>query len=103
MKKKQWKEKRRFRRVSIFQELLFGDRQLRPLDALSEAGMFIATPDVFMKGSIIDLKFKLYNTEKPIVVKAEVRHVQKGRGMGVKFINLKPEDRKRLRQFVQKF
>ena len=103
MESKRWKEKRKFKRVSILQDLFFGDRRLRPLETLGEEGMFIATPDVFLKGSILDLRFRLYKAEKPINVQAEVRYVREGRGMGVKFINLKPEDRKRIKQFVQKF
>jgi len=103
MESKRWKEKRKFKRVSILQDLFFGDRRLRPLETLSEEGMFIATPDVFLKGSILDLRFRLYKAEKPINVQAEVRYVQKGRGMGVRFLNLKPEDRKRIKQFIQKF
>jgi c-di-GMP-binding flagellar brake protein YcgR len=103
MKQKGHKERRKFRRVSILQDLFFGDRLLHPLETISENGLFIATPDVFMKGSVLDLKFRLYRSEKPIVVKAEVRYAMEGRGMGVRFLDLKPEDRKRIKKFIQKF
>ncbi len=102
MKSKQWKEKRKFRRISILQDLHFGDRGMRPMESLSEEGMFIPARDVFMKGSVIDLKFKLFNNRKPISVRAEVRYVWEGKGMGVHFLNIKPEDRKRIKQFVRK-
>lgn len=73
------------------------------MDDISEEGMFIATPDVFMKGSILDLKFRLFNQDQPISVKAEVRYVQEGVGMGVRFMNLEAEDRGRIKKFIEKF
>jgi hypothetical protein len=65
--------------------------------------MFIATPEVFMKGSVLDLKFRLFNDDQPIAVKAEVRYVQEGVGMGVHFTNLKAEDRERIKKFIKSF
>jgi c-di-GMP-binding flagellar brake protein YcgR len=102
MKFKRWREKRKFKRVSILQDLYFGDQQMRPMESLSEEGMFIPTPDVFMKGSILDIKFKIFNDRNPISVQAEVRYVREGRGMGVRFLDIKPEDRKRIREFVKR-
>ncbi|MBI3995317.1 MAG: PilZ domain-containing protein [Nitrospirae bacterium] len=96
-------ERRKYRRVTIFQEMFFGDRGVRKMDDISEQGMFITTSDVFMKGSILDLKFRLFNDDQPIAVKAEVRYVQEGMGMGVRFMNLKPEDRERIKKFVERF
>lgn len=96
-------DRRKFRRVSIFQEILLGSKKNRKMDDISEEGMFISTPEVFMKGSILDLEFRLFNEGKPVAVKAEVRFIQEGVGMGVRFINLQPEDRERIRQFVGKF
>ena len=96
-------ERRKYRRVTIFQEMLFGDRGVRKMDDISEQGMFIATSEVFMKGSIIDLKFRLFNDDQPITVKAEVRYIQEGVGMGVHFTNLKAEDRERIKRFIKRF
>lgn len=96
-------ERRKYRRVTIIQEMFFGDRGIRKMDDISEQGMFIATPEVFMKGSILDLKFRLFNDDQPITVKAEVRYVQEGVGIGVRFMNLKPENRKQIKKFVDKF
>lgn len=96
-------ERRKHKRVTIFQEILFGERGGRRMDDISEEGMFIATPEAFMKGSVLDLKFRLFNDEQPITVKAEVRYVQEGVGMGVQFTDLKPEDRERVRRFIQRF
>jgi len=96
-------ERRKHKRVSIFQEMYFGDRSVRRMDDISEQGMFIATSDVFMMGSVLDLKFQLFNDDQPITVKAEVRYVQEGVGMGVHFTNLKAEDRERIKKFIKRF
>ena len=96
-------ERRKHKRVTIFQEMFFGDRGERKMDDISEQGMYIATSEVFMKGSIIDLKFRLFNDDQPIMVKAEVRYVQEGVGMGVHFTNLKEEDRERIKKFIKRF
>ena len=96
------KERRKYRRVSILQDLFFGEKALRPMEGLSENGMFISSPDVFLKGSILDLKFTLFNDRKPISVKSEVRNVVKGVGMGIRFLDLKSEDRRRIRLLVRK-
>lgn len=102
MPPKNWKEKRKFSRVSILQEIFFGGKKLRPLEDLSEEGMFIATPDPYLIGSIIDLEFKLGDDKKTIEVKAEVRHVRKRKGMGIKFISLKAQDRRQIKQYIKK-
>ncbi len=101
MKPKKKNDNRKFKRVSIMQDLNFGKQELRPLESVSEDGMFIPTPDVFMENSVLDLKFKLHNQRKQIVVKAKVRHAIVGVGMGVQFVNLKPEDRRRIRRFIK--
>ena len=103
MQSEKGSERRKYKRVTIIQEMFFGDRGVRKMDDISEQGMFIATPDVFMKGSILDLKFRLFNQDQPVSVKAEVRYVQEGVGMGVRFMNLKPEDRERIKKFVERF
>ena len=103
MQSEKGSERRKYKRVTIIQEMFFGDRGIRKMDDISEQGMFISTPEVFMKGSILDLKFRLFNDDQPITVKAEVRYTQKGVGMGVRFMNLKPEDRERIKAFVERF
>jgi Tfp pilus assembly protein PilZ len=103
MAAKKGDERRKHKRVSIFQEMYFGDRSVRRMDDISEQGMFIATPDVYMIGSVLDLKFRLFNDDQPITVKAEVRYVQEGVGMGVHFTDLKAEDRERIKKFIKRF
>jgi hypothetical protein len=97
------KEKRHHRRVKILQDTHFGNRGQRRMDDLCEEGMFIASPTDYLPESVLDLKFRLFNDDTPIEVQAEVRCVQEGIGMEVKFLNLKPEDRERIRKFVERF
>ncbi len=97
------RERRRHKRVTILQEIFFGGRASRKMDDISEEGMFITSNEVFMVGSILDLKFRLFNDDQLITVKAEVRYSQEGVGMGVLFTNLKTKDRERIRAFVNRF
>jgi hypothetical protein len=94
-------DRRRFPRVSILQEILFDDRTLRKADDISEEGMFIATADTFLVGSVVDLKFRLFQDDRPIAVQAQVRHVTPGLGMGVRFLELPSAERSRIRKFVR--
>ncbi len=97
------KERRKFRRVTILQEVFFGQKKTHRVNDVSEEGMFINTPEAFVKGSVLDLSFRLYNDEKPISVKGEVCYIQEGEGMGVRFVELASKDRERIRGFVEKF
>jgi hypothetical protein len=103
MDDKKPREKRHCRRVKILQDIHFGQQGQRRVDDISEQGMFIATPADYLPESVLDLKFRLFEDDAPIEVQAEVRYVQEGIGMGVKFLNLKPEDRKRIKKFVERF
>lgn len=102
-KAKDPREKRRYRRVKILEDIHFAIKSKRRMDDLSEDGMFIATPASYLPESVLNLKFRLFNDDVPIEVQAEVRYVRKGIGMGVRFLDLKPEDRKRIRKFVERF
>ena len=66
-------------------------------------GLMHRTMGGYLPESVLDLKFRLFNDDDPIEVQAEVRHVQEGIGMGVRFLNLKPEDRKRIQEFIERF
>lgn len=67
---------------------------------ISEGGMYIYTPEVFQKGSLIDLDLFLKEGEKPLTGKASVQYIHEGVGLGVMFSALSPEERKRLREFL---
>jgi hypothetical protein len=95
-------DRRRFPRVGIFQEILFGNRKPHRMNDLSEEGMFIATPDTYLPGSRINLTFRLFGEERPIETVAEVLYAQDGVGMGVRFVRLSPAHRRRICAFVKR-
>lgn len=97
-------DKRRHRRVALVQEVEceadFGVFR-RHLADISVGGMFIDIPKPLPLGKIITVRFNLINSGEPIVATAEVVYVHEKVGMGVKFLDLKPEDRERIKQLVE--
>jgi len=82
-------DKRRKDRVFIQEPVIInGIVKAYALD-INEGGMYIHTQGEFIQGALLDLSFKL--KEKDIKIKAVVRHVQPGIGIGVSFINPLPE------------
>jgi len=94
------KERRRFERVSVLQEMYFGGDQSYPATNISEGGMFITTQEGYLEGSVLDLKFRLFNSRHIVKVKGEVVYVNEGVGFGIKFLDLKPKDRAMIKDFV---
>jgi hypothetical protein len=69
---------------------------------LSVGGIFL---DIILPpppGSLVSLKFRLVGYEDPITVTGEVTYSQEGMGMGIKFLNLKPEDKKKIETVIEK-
>jgi CheY-like chemotaxis protein len=58
---------------------------------LNEEGMYIQTDAKFATSSVVNVDFEIDG--RPIKVKASVRHLDEGFGVGVKFINLQPQDK----------
>lgn len=98
------KENRKHARVALIQEVEYegevGTFRSR-LSDLSEEGIFIDTATPFPPEAIVKVKFRLPDSEEPISATAEVRHARKGLGMGVRFLDLKPEDRKKISKLVE--
>jgi len=94
------KERRRFERVSILQEMYFEGEKSHPATNISEGGMFITALEGYLEGSVLDLKFRLFNSRHIVKVKGEVVYVNKGVGFGIKFLDLKPKDRAMIKDFV---
>lgn len=68
---------------------------------MSEGGMFVYTHVPFPKDNIIELRFALKEGEPPVVLKAQVRFLQAGVGLGVVFVNADEPVRERLRKFIE--
>jgi len=65
-------------------------------------GMYIETITSYPVGTILDLQFKLNITDdRPIKVLGNVVYDHKCIGMGIRFLDLKPEDRERIEKFME--
>jgi hypothetical protein len=92
-------------RASVRTEIWLGEngiftRSPEVLRDLSEGGAFVQTQQQFSKGSILSLCFDLPFTGYRISSTVIVRHCRDGAGIGVQFLDLSPEDRAELRDYV---
>ncbi len=60
---------------------------------ISPKGMFIHIPRAFPEGAVIKVEFWLSRSGHHVQARAEVRYCLQGVGIGVEFVNIKPEDR----------
>jgi uncharacterized protein (TIGR02266 family) len=72
------------------------------LTDISERGIFVDTPNPLPVGSPVTLSFLLTNTpgEKPIAMEGNVAWRQETVGMGIEFVQLKEEDRAKIKRFI---
>lgn len=76
---------------------------------LSSGGAFICHPEIEPIGTILKISFTLPNDPTPIETKAQVTwsYKQAGKvkpsstGMGIKFIEIQDDDRKKIQDFVE--
>ncbi len=99
------REMRRHARVDLFQEVVCesGEVEARSRVAdVSVGGMFvdIAAPP-FARGTRVTTRFALREDEARMVVDADVHYVQDGIGMGIRFVDLRDEDREWIAAFVE--
>src|SRR5215216_3440646 len=86
------KEKRVAKRISYICEVECegeGFRLASRINDLSTTGAFIDSMSSYTTGTILKLKFRI--KEIPIETECEVRYGMPQMGMGVRFLNLKPE------------
>jgi hypothetical protein len=98
------RELRRHARVDLFQEIVCdsGEAEVRSRVAdVSVGGMFVdlATPP-FERGTRVTARFALREDEPRMVVDADVHYVQDGIGMGIRFVDIRDEDRDWIAAFV---
>ena len=60
---------------------------------ISPQGMFINTPQAFAVGSSVRVRFRLGHSGKLVHARGEVRYCLPGVGIGVEFVEIRPEDR----------
>jgi uncharacterized protein (TIGR02266 family) len=73
---------------------------------VSEMGIFLLSETPFPPGSVLELEFAAPGSRRPIRVTGQVRWVETGRedteaGMGIQFIDLKPEVKAQLKSLVR--
>jgi hypothetical protein len=99
-------EQRRSPRVSLFHEVICegGHATARSEAAdLSVGGMFIdLVSPPFLPLELITVRFAVGPEFRPVVVEADVNYVQDGIGIGIRFLNLAPEDRERIADYVER-
>jgi hypothetical protein len=66
---------------------------------ISEGGMFIATTNPLWVGASFTARLQLGT---PITLNCTVRRVLPGKGMGVLFVEVAPEQQKQLAELIQK-
>jgi len=98
-------EQRRHKRVDLFQEVVCesGGVEARSQVAdISVGGMFIDLPrPPFPRGTRVTARFALRADEPRMVVDADVHYVQERIGMGIRFLDLRDEDRDWIAAFVE--
>lgn len=65
---------------------------------LSVHGMFVNTRQVIPRGALLRLRFRLSDTGDVIEATGEVRYRLEGVGVGIEFVGLTPEMRRRIQQ-----
>jgi tetratricopeptide (TPR) repeat protein len=70
------------------------------MGTLGIGGIFLHTPEPPEKGATLELLFDIA-TGAEVRARAVVRNSRPGKGMGVKFVHMRAEDRSRLSQFVK--
>lgn len=97
-------EQRRHTRVDLFQEIVCADNGVEARSGVADisvGGMFVDMPHAwFASGARITTRFALRPGEPPLVVDADVHYVQDGIGMGIRFVDLRDEDRDRIADFA---
>ena len=96
---------RRHARAPIQTEVWLGQdgiftRTSEKLRDLSEGGAFVETGQRFSLGSILSLRFKLPHPTRMISCTVSVQNLRDGTGLGVKFLDLSPEDQRLVSAFI---
>ncbi|MDQ1409111.1 MAG: PilZ domain [Acidobacteriaceae bacterium] len=98
------KDLRNYPRILAPNELIVvwrsGDqRGASRLGTVGLGGLFLKTPNPPAAGSAVELVIPV-SSGSPIRARAAVYNVKPGEGMGVKFVQMRGEDRLRLNQFL---
>jgi tetratricopeptide (TPR) repeat protein len=76
-----------------------GQRTTSRAETVGLGGLFLYTGNPPDKGTMIELIFDVSTGD--VRARAVVRHTRPGKGMGVQFVQMRPEDRARLNEFLK--
>jgi hypothetical protein len=79
-----------------------GQRGASRLGTVGLGGLFLKTPNPPAAGSSVELVIPV-SSGSPVRTRAAVHNVKPGEGMGVKFVQMRAEDRLRLNQFLHTY
>ncbi len=91
-------ERRQNERLPFREDLIVDGAKLCTSSDISEGGLFISAIQIFEPEDVIEVTMPIGNDK--ITVKAKVRYSQPGIGVGVMFIELGPEQKARIKEFV---
>jgi len=96
---------RRYDRIGLPKGLLVvweaaGNRTVSRVATLGLGGLFIEVPEPAPAGELLKLFFKIPSGD--VRARAMVRDSHPGKGMGVEFTSMKPDDRARLHHLLSK-
>ncbi|HTN42771.1 MAG TPA: PilZ domain-containing protein [Nitrospiria bacterium] len=95
-------ERRKNKRIHFIKEVEVVGVGIRRCQDLSVGGMDLDTHEHFPAGTHLNLRFKLHDKDpQPIQILTRVLYVHDGVGIGLGFIDLKPEDQAKILKFVE--
>lgn len=68
---------------------------------LSSGGLYLETIHAFPVGTVVDVRFKLWDADKyPLTIQACALYIHEGVGVGLGFVNLDLEDHEKIVRFI---
>jgi len=93
---------RKYKRAGFVSEVEVVDVGKHRCSDISLGGMYLETVHSFPVGSVVTVRFKLRDAdEQAIRVKARVLYIHEGMGLGLTFVDLNPQDREQIEQFIE--
>jgi hypothetical protein len=94
-------ERRKSKRTHFIKEIEVVGVGVRRCSDIGMGGLYLETVSSFPAGSLLKIRFKLDDTdERPIEVQVRVQYAHDGMGMGLTFIDLSPENREKIKKFI---
>lgn len=95
-------ERRTNKRITFINEVEVVGSGTQRCSDLSVGGMYLETVAAYVRGTLLDLQFKLSGSEERLIkVQARVLYQHPGVGVGLGFENLSPGDLEALDQFIR--